>query len=214
MIRLHHVPESRSMRVLWLLHELGLPFEVIEWPFDKTLRSPEFLALNPVGRVPALELNGRNLFESGAMLEILCEGFDTMGMWRPIGDAERADWLVWVHFAETISQHSAALTQQHIALYDDAMRSPTVMQIEAKRIAKCYGAMEQVLSQQDYLLSDFSAADIAVGQAVYMAKHFAPLDEFAGVTAWWERITERAGYKASLPEGPRLYAKDFYPAWT
>jgi len=213
MIRLHHVPESRSMRVLWLLHELGVPFEVVEWPFDKTLRSAEFLALNPVGRVPALELDGRNLFESGAMIEILCEGFDTSGMGRAPDHPERADWLIWIHFAETISQHTAALTQQHIALYDDTMRSPVVMQIEAKRVAKCYAALEQVLGGQDYLLPDFSAADIAVGQAIYMARHFASIDEFKGLAAWWGRITARPAYQASLPKGPGLYAEDFYPAW-
>jgi len=74
-IRLHHVPQSRSMRVLWLLHELGVTFEVVEWPFDKRLRSPEFLALNPAGRVPALEMDGRSYWESGAMIELLCEQF-------------------------------------------------------------------------------------------------------------------------------------------
>ena len=75
MIRLHHCPQTRSMRALWLLHELGVEFEVQEWPFDKTLRSPEFRALNPAGRVPALELDGEAIWESGAMLELLCERF-------------------------------------------------------------------------------------------------------------------------------------------
>jgi glutathione S-transferase len=75
MIRLHHVPQSRSMRTLWLLHELAVEFEVVEWPFDKTLRSPEYLALNPAGRVPALELDGRTIWETGAITEVLCERF-------------------------------------------------------------------------------------------------------------------------------------------
>ena len=49
-ITLHHVPQSRSMRVLWLLHELGVPFDVVVRPFDKSLRNPEFLSLSPAGR--------------------------------------------------------------------------------------------------------------------------------------------------------------------
>jgi hypothetical protein len=79
MIRLHHVPQSRSMRTLWLLHELAIEFEVVEWPFDRTLRSPEYLALNPAGRVPALELDGRAIWETGAITEVLCERFPGHG---------------------------------------------------------------------------------------------------------------------------------------
>ena len=211
MIRLHHCPETRSMRVLWLLHELGVSFEVREWPFDKTLRSAEFLALNPAGRVPALELEGETIWESGAALEILCERFPEAGLGRAPDHPERARFLTWIHFAETISQHAAALTQQHVVLYDDAMRSPIVMQLEARRIGKCYGALEEALG--DYLLSEFSAADVAVGQAVYMARHFTPIEDFPKLTAWYGRITARPAFEASLPKGGKLYPREFFPAW-
>ena len=215
MITLHHVPESRSMRVLWLLHEMGLAFEIRTWPFDKTLRSAQYLALNPAGRVPALELDGQRYFESGAMIEFLCERFPEAGLGRAPGDPERAMWLTWVHFAETISQHSAALTQQHVALREDHMRSPVVMKIEAARIGKCYDALEAEMAGQDYLLpSGFSAADIAVGQACYMALHFTRMDEHPDLAAWYARITARPGFQASLPDqGERLYGREFYEAW-
>jgi glutathione S-transferase len=219
MIRLHHCHQSRSMRVLWLLNEIGAEFELVVHPFDQTLQEPEYRALHPAGRVPALELDGDVIWESGAMLEIICERFPEAGMGRMPGDLDRADWLMWVHFAETISQHVATLTQQHIMLYDDSMRSPVVMKIEAKRIAKCYGAIEARLStpveNRDYLLtSGFSAADIAVGQAVYMARHFAALDGFPEVAKWYERITARPAFRAALPpEGAALYTRDFYEPW-
>lgn len=134
MLTLHHCHETRSMRSLWLLHELGLPFDLRIYPFDRTLRSDAYLTLNPVGRVPALEIDGEVIWESGAITEVLCERFPERGLGRPPGDIDRPDWLIWVHFAETISQHSAALTQQHIALYEDSMRSPIVMRLEAKRL--------------------------------------------------------------------------------
>lgn len=213
-VRLHHAPQTRSMRALWLLHELGIPFEVVEWPFDKTLRSDAFLALNPAGRVPALEIDGRAVWESGAITEILCERFapDTLGR-RP-GHPERADWLIWVHFAETISQHTAALTQQHVALREDWMRSPTVMKLEARRLEKCYAAVEQGLAGP-VLLSGFSAADISVGQAVYMARHFAQTDPFPKLSAWLARLEARPGFRASLPldDGARLYMRDYFAPW-
>lgn len=220
MIRLHHCPQSRSMRVLWLLNELGVPFELVTHPFDKSLRNPDYLKLSPAGRVPALEIDGMAMFESGAITEYLCELYPEAGLGRLAGDQERAEWLTWVHFAETVSQHVAALTQQHIMLYKDEMRSPIVMQIEAMRLAKCYAAIEAHLSgpgePRDYLLSSgFSAADIGVGQAVYLGRYFAAIDEFPHVRAWHERIIKRPGFEASLPgaDDPVIYKSDFYPAW-
>lgn len=215
MIRLHHCHQTRSMRAFWLLHELGVDFEVVEHAFDKSLRAQEYLALNPAGRVPALEIDGQVVWESGAITEYLCERFPAAGLGRAAGDSERADWLIWVHFAETISQHSAALTQQHVALYDDTMRSPIVMRLEAKRLEKCYSAVEGRLQDRDYLLAaGFSAADISVGQAVYMARHFARIEPFERLAGWYARITARAGFRASLPpDGSRLYTREFYPAW-
>ncbi len=220
MIRLHHCHQTRSMRALWLLNELGVEFEIVPHAFDRTLRAPEYLVLNPAGRVPALEIEGQVIWESGAITQSLCERFPERGLGRAPREPDRVDWLIWVHFAETISQHAAALTQQHIALYEDSMRSPVVMKLEAKRLQKCYLAIEGRLStpleNRDYLLtSGFSAADISVGQAVYMARHFARIEPFPELAKWYERITERYAFQRSLPpEGAeRLYRQEFYEAW-
>ena len=220
MIVLHHAHQTRSMRVLWLLNELGVPFEVRVHPFDKSLRRPEFLSISPAGRVPALELDGDVIFESLAAMQVLCARFPTAGLGRSEADPDWPDWLTWLNFAETISQHSAALTQQHVALYEDAMRSPIVMKLEAARLGKCFDAIEARLStpveNRDHLLTaGFSAADIAVGQAVYMARHFAPIGDRPEMAAWYARITDRPAFRASLPpEGADLlYKRDFYPVW-
>ena len=219
MIVLHHVPQSRSMRVLWLLHELEVNFQVAIHPFDKSLRQPEFLSLSPAGRVPALEIEGERMFESGAIMEYLCERFSPERKGRATGTPDRMAWLTWLHFAETVSSHAAALTQQHILLYDDKMRSPHVMKLEAARLAKCYEAIEARLStpieNRDYLLtSGFSAVDVAVGQAVYIGKHFAKIDAFPELSAWYERISERASFQASLPQGEqRIYEQEYYAPW-
>lgn len=214
MITLHHCPQTRSMRSLWLLHELDVPFEVQTYPFDKSLRAPAYLAKSPAGRVPALEIDGEAIFETGAICEVLCERFSPDVLGRPAGHPERTQWLVWVHFAETISQHAAALTQQHIALRDDAMRSPIVMKLEAARIGKCYAALEARLAGRDFLLDGgFSAADVSVGQAVYLARFFAHLDDYPSVVAWYARITARAGFVASLPGDDTLFDGEFFAPW-
>ena len=215
MIRLFHAHQTRSMRVLWLLNELGVEFDLVVVPFDKSLREKDFLKMSPAGRVPALQIGDRTVWESGAMIELLCEAFPDPGLGRPQNSPERADFLVWLHFAETISQHVAALTQQHIMLYEDEMRSPIVMRLESARIGKCFDAIESRLNGSPSLLeSGFSAADIAVGQAVYMARHFTHIGDRVHMKIWYRSITSRPAFKASLPpNGEGLYSRDFYEAW-
>ncbi len=212
MIRLHHCHQTRSMRSLWLLYEIGVDFELQVYPFDKTLREEPYRSLNPTGRVPSLEIDDVVLTESGAIAEYLCERFPAAALGRDPGHDERPGFLNWIHFAETISQHTAALTQQHVALREDHMRSPIIMQLEAKRLAKTLRTVEAGL-QGDYLLSSFSAADIGVGQAVYMAGHFVELDQFPKLFDWFGRLQARDAYRRALPEGPGLYARDFYSPW-
>lgn len=216
MIRLHHCHESRSMRVLWLLHELGVPFDVRVYPFDASLRQPQFLTMSPAGRVPALEIDDAVMFESGAMIEYLCERFPDAGLGCGPGDSARRDWLSWVHFAETLSQHCATLNQQHEILYEDHMRSPVIMKIEVKRIEKCYAALETRLANSAYLADDrFSAADVAVGQAMFMARHYARDTDYPALKRWYATISARPGFQASLP-GPDdvpLFSREFYEPW-
>lgn len=215
MIRLHHVAQSRSFRVLWLLEELGLDYELRHWDFfDGSMRGPEFLALSPAGRVPALEVDGLTLFESGAILQYLCETRPEAGLAPMPGTAERAAFLEWLHFAETIGGHLANLTQHHIVLRDPAMRSETVMRLEAKRLEKCLGVIEAVVAEREYLLgSGFSAADIAVAYGMVIGRFFVDLERFPAVSAYFARLKARRAYqRAAAADGaPVLYTRGFYP---
>lgn len=214
MIRLHHCPETRSMRSLWLLHELEVDFELKTYSFDGAIKQPDYLALNGAGRVPTLEIDGQVVQESGAIAQILCDHFSPDDMGRAPGHPERAAWLNWIHFAETISSHTANLTQQHIILFEDHMRSPILMKLEAKRLAKTFAVVDAVLADQDMVLpSGFSAADIGIGQAVYMGKHFVHLDDFPNLKRWNDQISERPAFIAALPDAPALYQKPFYAPW-
>jgi len=214
-IRLHHCPQSRSFRSLWLLHEAGLDFELVRHSFfDKSLRSPEFLALSPAGRVPALEIDGRVLFESGAIAEYLCET-RAPALWRAPGNAERADWLEWLHYGETAGQHLANLTQHHIVLREEWMRSPTVMRLEARRLAMVLAAVGRATESRDWLLpGGFSAADVQVGYGVVLAQRFIEIDALPGLRAYCDRLCDRPGFKSALAaDGPaEIYRQAFYPA--
>src|SRR5688572_17179033 len=114
-LKLYHCHETRSMRTLWLLHELGIPFELETMPFDhKVLRAPEYLAIHPLGRIPALVDGDMRLIESGAIAEYLCERYDDGKLGRPLGHPERYQWLQWIHFAETVIIPCQNLVQQYV----------------------------------------------------------------------------------------------------
>ncbi|WP_127112440.1 glutathione S-transferase family protein [Shimia sediminis] len=216
-ITLHHAHEARSFRVLWLLEEMGLDYElVVHNFFDKSLRSPDYLEINPAARVPALEIDGKVIVESGASVEYLCEIFPEKGLGRPAGDAERMEYLDMLHYAESIGQHMANLTQAHIVLYKPEMRSPTQMNLEARRLHKVLGRLERQLSDgRDYLLaSGFSGADCAVGYGVEVAKRFVSFGDLPHCAAYGARIAARPAYQRSLPpeDVQRIYTKDFYEA--
>lgn len=214
-ITLHHAHEARSVRVLWLLEEMGLRYElVLHNFFDKSLRSPDYLAINPAGRVPALEIDGQIMCESGAMIEYLCELFPEKGLGRPAWDPERMLWLDMLHYAESVGQHLANLTQAHIVLYKPEMRSPTQMNLEARRLAKVLGRLEMILSDgREYLMpSGFSGVDCAMGFGIDIAQKFLRFDDMPLLAAYAERLRARPAYSAAQPpEGAqRIYAKEFY----
>ncbi|MFV2035680.1 MAG: glutathione S-transferase family protein [Halocynthiibacter sp.] len=215
LIRLHHAHQARSMRIIWLLEEIGVPYELVVHDFfDKSMRAPDYLAISPAGRVPALEIDGRVMMESGAMLEYLCERFPEAGLGRAHGQRERMEWLDWIHYGETIGQHCANLTQGLIVLYEDWMRSPTQLKLEVRRLVKTLGRIElQLADGRDWLLAGgFSAADCAVAYPVYAGQHFIRLDDLPRTAAYWQRFAARPSFDRALPPdgARRLYSREFY----
>ncbi|MXU65368.1 glutathione S-transferase family protein [Oceanomicrobium pacificus] len=210
---LHHVPHSRSLRSLWLLRELDLPHEVRLHRFGSALQDPDYLARHPLGRVPCYEEGGLTLYESGAIAEHLCESVPDTPLWRPPGDAERAAWLQWLHYAETIAVHAAYLTQSHLVLRPPEARSPVQMKLETRRLARALGVVADQLAARDHLLGTFTAVDIAVGYSVWVSGHFVELGDMPALMAYLERLRARPAADGvfGAPEGYGIYMQPFYP---
>ncbi len=199
------------MRSLWLLHEMGLEFEVRLHNFGRDLRDPAYLAVHPLGRVPCLVDGDLVLFETGAITQYLCETWPGSGLGREKGDKERNEWLQWLHYAETIAVHGATLTQQHIVIYEDKDRSPLLMKLERRRLEKSLEVLDAALADREYLLqSGFSAIDTNIGYSVHIARYFTPLEAFPNLAAYYERLTRRPAFQKSLPDKPTIYLKPFY----
>ncbi len=212
---LHSIAGSRSFRVLWLMHELGELVDVVPYQImDGSLQAPEFKAISPARRVPALEIDGRVLHESGAIVQYLCETRAGHSLMPPVGDAERAEWLMWLHYAETLGAGIQNLNMQHLFLPDPAMRSVTVMGIETKRLAIALKGLEAALEDgRAYLLKGgFSAADVMMGFTLESAARYIRFERYPNMEAYLQRMAARPAFGAArAAEGPQeFYSKDFY----
>lgn len=210
MIRLHHIPGSRSVRVLWLLEELGLEYEIREWSLtDGSLRSQDYLAMSPAGRIPALEIDGRSIFESAAIVQYLTE---REGRLAPLpGDPERANFWEWLSFAETQANMLQALNIHHIFLRPDSARSLPLMKLDTKRLAVTARALDNQLANSDTLLSKFSGADCMLGFNIDAVFRFLPVQDYPNFAAYRDRMMVRPAYvRAAEKGGTSMYTRDFY----
>ncbi|WP_422050956.1 glutathione S-transferase family protein [Shimia sp.] len=214
-IRLHHVPFSRSFRVLWMLEELGLEAEIIAHSIRKgTMRAPEVRAISPAARAPAIEIDGFTMIESGAILEYLAETHPEAGLGVAVGAPERAKYLQLMHFAETQAGLIEHLNMQHVFLRDPALISPTVIKLNTKRLQVTMAALEGMLGDQEFLLpTGFGAADIMMGFNLYSAPYYVALSEYRKLEAYRARLEARLAYQAARAKdgAQEFYTQDFYP---
>ena len=214
MIRLHHVPWGRSFRVLWLLCEMGMPpDEIVRYRIgDRAMREEGLMGRSPAGRIPALEIDGRSIFESSAILHYLCESRPEHGFGRAPGHPDRVRYLELMSFAETMASLIEQLNLSHLFLRPPAKPSPVVVKLNTLRLADTLRALEGMV-EGDYLLpSGFSAADTMLGFNLFAAPYYVRMDGFPALQAYWARLQAREGFRqAAAIEGPQdFYAKDFY----
>jgi glutathione S-transferase len=188
--RLFHMPGSRSNRVLWLLEEIGAPYEVtLITPPQR--RSPEHLKRHPLGRVPALELDdGTIIFESAAILLQLGDLHPDIGLLPAAGSTERARAYQWILFA---------MTELEASLYPwlRAIRNGTQIEPWHRRFAKAAAALEAALGSDDWLLGEFTVADIPSVGVLGSAHSRGLLARWPALCRYVERGESRPGHVAA-----------------
>lgn len=211
---LHHVPWGRSFRVLWLLQEMGItPDEIVKYQIgSRKMRDPAFLERSPAGRIPALEIDGRVIFESSAILQYLCESRPEHGFGRAPGHDDRVAYLEALSFAETMASLIEQLNMSHLFLRPPAKPSAVVVKLNTLRLADTLRALDGMVAGTYLLPSGFSAADAMLGFNLFAAPYYVKLDPWPNLLAYWDRLKARPAFKAAAKiEGPQdFYAKDFY----
>lgn len=189
-MRLHHQPRSRSTRVLWLLEELGVPFDLTVMSREDK-QTAAYLALHPLGRSPVLEEEGGPVFESAALILHLADQNLDAGLIAPLGSHERALQYQWCFFAMTDME--GALVDIARQLWKDSGEPDTaVVDHAAARFVKTAGVIEAALGGADYLVGDaFSVADIVVGSVLGFARTGGLTELPAGVVAYVDGLEAR-----------------------
>jgi len=216
MITLHHLDNSRSQRVLWLLEELALPYKVQHYKRDpKTMLAPPALErVHPLGKSPVITDGDTTVAESGAIIEYLLDTYDSGGRLRPAaGTPERRQFTYWLHFSE-----GSAMPPLLMKLVFGAV--PGKVPFFIRPVAKAIGAgvsanfidpnlkrqldfMERELSQRDWFAGTaFSAADIQMSFPLEAAKGRGVLGtQRPKLSDWLARIHARAAYRRALEVG-------------
>jgi glutathione S-transferase len=201
MIKLYHSPRTRSVRVFWLLEELGLAYELETIPFaPESLKSPEYLKVNPLGKVPTLQDGSLTMFESGAIVEYLLEKYGAGRLAPPVGAPARGPFLQWVHFAEATALPPITDIAAHTMFKPESERIPAVVADAQARAAAILAVVEQALAGKRYLLgAEFSAADVMMGYALLLMKWFGLLtDRYPNVAAYLEHLEKRPALQKAL----------------
>ena len=194
MLRIYGSAKSRTVRVLWMAGELGLAYEHKDWlPRSPETRTPEFLALNPNGRVPVIDDDGFILCESMAINFYLAKKHKSpLYPADPKNEALAMQWSLW----ETDRLDRQIVNyMRHSKELSAAERKPEVAEAAWKEIVESFGVLETALAKSAWLAGpQFSVGDLNVAAALYRALSM-DLGKWPHVRAWLQRCWERPAAK-------------------
>jgi glutathione S-transferase len=201
MIVVHHLENSRSQRILWLLEELALPYEVRRYARDRKtmLAPPELKRVHPLGKSPAIEDDGRVVAETGAIVEYLVDKADGR-LGPPARRDERLRYRHFLHYAEgsMMPPLLAMLVVRRMGLLGRPARAPV-----QKMLDQHLDWLETELAGRPWFAGEaFTAADVMMSFPLEASRHRAGLDERRpNLIDWLERIHARPAYGAALRKG-------------
>ena len=200
MLTLHFAPNSRAGRILWLLEELALPYELNRMDFHpKDLKSDAHRARHPLGRVPVLDDGDFSIFESGAIVEYILERHKNGGLKPDVASPLFPEYLQWFHYCEgMVMPPINTIVVQTILLPPDR-RDEKVLGQAQRLLTKALEPVSDSLAGRDYLIGDFSGADIMLGHACFMSQRSGCVtDEMTHLLAYIARIAARPAFDKAI----------------
>ena len=200
MLKVHFAPNSRAGRIIWLLEELSLPYEVNNMAFHpKDLKSDEHRKRHPLGRIPVLDDGEIRIYESGAIIEYVLERHKNGGLKPSVDDKRYPEYLQWFHYCEgMVMPPINTIVVQTILLPPDR-RDETVLGQAQRLLTKSLAPVNETLEGKDYLIGDFSAADLMLGHSCFMGNRMGCVpDEMVYLKQYVEKISNREAFKTAI----------------
>ncbi len=201
MIVVHHLNDSRSQRILWLLEELGLPYEIKPYQRDAQTRlaPPELKQVHPLGKSPVVTDGNRTIIESGAIIDYLIRHHGG-GRLQPAPETPAYDeYVQWMHYAEG-SAMLPLMLNLYVARLGEAA-APLMPRIESE-IANHLAYIDGALKGRQFLVGDsLTGADIQMSFVGEVAGAFGKRAQYPNLDAWIKRLHERPAYKKALERG-------------
>jgi len=199
MITVHHLNDSRSQRILWLMEELGLRYEIRHYKRMETrLAPPELKAIHPVGKSPVITDDGRVIFESGAIVDYVIRRHGGGRLAPDPATPAYDDYQMWMHYAEGSAMLPLMLNLYVSRLGDGG--KPLQPRIESE-IANHLGYIDGHLKGRQFLLDEFSGADIQLSFQAEIAESFGKRAAFPDLDAWIRRLHARPAWQKALEKG-------------
>ena len=200
MLKVHFAPNSRAGRIIWLMEELELEYEVNVMPFSKEgLKSDEHRARHALGRVPVLEDGEVMIFESGAIIEYVLTRHKEGGLKPKTDSAEFPYYLQWFHYCEGMVMPPMNQIVVQTILLPPERRDENVLKQAKNLLTKSLMMVNANLADKEYLIGDFSAADLMLGPACYMSNRMGCVtDEMQHIKDYVARISARPAFKKAI----------------
>jgi glutathione S-transferase len=180
-------PRSRGRIVRWMLEEVGQPYKTEVLDYATSMKAPAYLAINPMGKVPALRHGDAVVTETAAICAYLADAFPQARLAPPPGDRQRAPYYRWLFFAA--GPVEAAVSNKAFGFVVPPEREATIGYGSFDRVMK---ALEDALSRSDYLAGDsFTAADVYVGSQIGFGLMFGTIEKRPAFERYWQRVRTR-----------------------
>lgn len=197
-LKVYHLPRSRSMRVLWLLEELDIPYSVESLDFiPGKFGGDNYTKIHPLNKVPALADGDLIMYESVAIMQYILDKYGKGNLVPDLASPEYGPYLQWLHYGESTLAPVLATLMYQRHFFEEAQRSPVMDAWAQKELTKVFKMLESQLGDHDYILeSGFSAADISVGYCLLLARLAKAHDQITDrIEEYWVTLTDRKAWK-------------------
>ena len=200
MITLYHCVSARSFRPLWMLEELGQPYELKMLPFPPRALDRAYLAINPLGTVPALFDGDTRMTESAAICQYLAAKAGSATLDVSVDEPAFGAYLNYLHFGEATLTFPQTLVLRYGRFEPAERRLPQVAEDYSKWFLSRLRSLEPLLAEQEFVCAGrFTAADVSVAYALLLAQHLGLDAKFTpAVAAYWKRMQARPGFQRAM----------------